>query len=141
MAKKDGGVVEDAQMAVMSDDSPEIFIPAVADEVKAKPAVPEAQLVFDKTVAAEWLINASARLRGVFESVRFEPEGMPEEHIGFLLLLVGKSIMKEYTLRDRSIHKGLFFVPAELSEKKYPPSFEGLEQLDRKGNWITYGVK
>jgi len=139
MAKKSEAIDEGEVVEFENEDAVEVK--PVIEDAPAIVIRPEAQYVFDAVEAEKWLTSASARLRGVFQSVRFDPEGMPEEQLGFLLLLVGRSIMKEYTLRDRSVHQGRFFVPADLPADKFPASFEGLEMVAQEDGWAVYGVK
>lgn len=82
------------------------------EPVEIEPAVPEAQVVFDAAMADEWLKIGYKRLRWAFESVRFDPAGMPEDKLEFLLFLAAESILGQYKfLRPLREGRGVIYVP------------------------------
>jgi len=97
---------------------PVVTVPAV-DE----PAVPEVELVFDGSVAEKWLHSSNERKFGVFASIRFEPKGMPEKQVNFLLEMAARAIAKEVKRKRVVIGEGVLYVPLDMSKNPVLDSF------------------
>lgn len=97
--------------------------------------VPFVHLVFDKDEAQDWLHISSRRLKKVFFSVRFEPEGMPENLVPFLVRLAAESVSPKYKDANGSNPvKGFFYCPVEWAEE-VPDS---LEQTGTVGDYAVF---
>jgi hypothetical protein len=77
------------------------------------PAIPDAQLVFDKTIAEKWLASSWLRLINVYLSVRFEPDGMAPRHVSFCLYLAARSLKTG----------GVIYVPKSLANNPHLADF------------------
>lgn len=116
------------------EEAPVIEPKKVANKVISDP-VPPVDLVFDKDEASEWLHTSSRRLKKVFFSVRFEPEGIPEKHLSFLLRLAAESVSPKYKkTRVSNPVKGFFYCPVEWAEE-VP---ESLEQTGTVGGYAIF---
>lgn len=77
---------------------------------------PEVELVFDAACADVWLHEGNQRVRNVYDSIRFDPQGMPTEHMALLLRLAAMAIKGEYTVGfDKVPARGVLYVPDKLS--------------------------
>lgn len=89
------------------------------------PGVPEAQMVFDAGMGERFLRDAYLRTPRVADSVRFDPEGMPEEKIGFLLDLAARLVKVCYIARKpRREERGVFWVPSRLADHPVLSDYE-----------------
>lgn len=117
-------------------DEPELGEPEEQPEELAEPMIPDAAVVFDAAMADEWLAKGQARLRNVFTSVRFEPAGMPDNKLEFLLLMAAQSIMGKYRLaRPIREGKGIIFVPKVLAGA---PVFDAFVRGEDVGEYTSF---
>jgi hypothetical protein len=120
---------------VLYEDDPEIK----EEEAAVPEPVPDAQMVFDADVAELWLRDANARKQGVFLSIRFEPDGMPEKQLDFLLSMAAKAIGgKMYTHKGALRGTGTLFVPQSLAKA---PVLSSLEEVDIVGYYVVFQRK
>lgn len=118
----------------MSDELEQVVEERPEKPEKKAPQVPDAEFVFDAQAANLWLAKAYARLRGVYASVRFEPEDMDLQQLSFLLSLAAASIRGRFTVR-RQEHRGVLFVPRVLSKA---PELSHMEKGERVGEYVAF---
>lgn len=114
-------------------------IEQVVEPEEAAPAkkviqVPEADLVFGADVAALWLSKSYARVRGVLNSVRFEPEDMDVQQLSFLLSMAAAAIRGRYVVR-RQEKRGVLYVPRILAKA---PELSHMEKGERVGEFVAF---
>jgi hypothetical protein len=117
----------------------EEFQDDIVEEPEKELVVPDVEFVFDSSVADIWLRLSYARLRNVFESVRFDPDGMPEDKLEFLLFMAVHSIMGDYKFRKPFREgRGVIYVPTCLSGA---PVLSDFERGDEVGLYTSFHKK
>lgn len=110
---------------------------AIVGDGAEKQEAPQADLVFDAVEAGEWLASFARRLRGVFRSVRFEPEGIDPQQISFLLTLASQAIRGEYKLK-REVRRGVLYVPLKLAGSE---ALQGMQRREERGGYVAFHRK